>query len=124
MDLPNPSGPEVVGQGREPEPYGPGDGTGSSRRRAPRLPRGTSAALVVLALVAGGLWYAGRPDLGGGGHGSGGTAAGSDAPTPDATALVSGLSEAHDLRAPVAPALDSYIASGGHVLLFLQVAFR
>ena len=50
------------------------------------------------------------------------TAASSDAPTPDATALVSGLSEAHDLQAPGAPALDSYIASGGHVLLFLQVA--
>jgi hypothetical protein len=117
MDLPDPSGPEVVGQGREPEPYA----TGSSRRRAPRLPRGTLAALVVLALVAAGFWYAGRPDLSGGARG-GGTAASSDAPTPDATALVSGLSESHDLQAPGAPALDSYIASGGHVLLFLQVA--
>jgi hypothetical protein len=34
---------------------------------------------------------------------------------------VSGLAEGHDLTAPSAPALDSFIASGGHILLFLQI---
>jgi hypothetical protein len=123
MGAPDPPGPEVLGHGREPDPYGAEDLAEHAHRPRPRLPRGTSAALVVLALVAGGLWYAGRPDLGGRAGGTdGSTTRGSDAPVPDATTLVSGLAEAHDLQAPAAPALDSFIASGGHVLLFLQVA--
>jgi hypothetical protein len=121
MGAEDPTGPEVLGQGREPEPYGPDDLDPATRRR-PRLPRGTSAALVVLVLVVGGLWYAGRPDLDGGAARPTTTGRSVDSPAPDATALVSGLAEGHDLQAPAAPALDSFIASGGHVLLFLQVA--
>ena len=73
MDLPDPSGPEVVGQGREPRAV-------RSRRRhrvvsGGALP-GCRAARrrrsVVLALVAGGLWYAGPSRPRWRRHGSGG----------------------------------------------------
>ena len=120
MGAAEPSGPEVLGQGRVPELDDPDDLDRAARRRL-RMPRGSSAALVVLVLVLGGLWYAGRPDLGGGAvHPA--TSSSVDNAQPDATELVSGLAEGHDLQAPAARALDSFIASGGHVLLFLQVA--
>jgi hypothetical protein len=121
MGTPEPSGPEILGQGIEPEQ----DDVDPYASRAPlRLPRGAWTVVVVLALVLGGAWYAGRPDLGG--HALPSTSVSSperdQIPTPDATALVSGLAERHDLTAPAAPAQDSFIATTGHVLLFLQIS--
>ncbi len=118
MGTPEASGPEVLGQGREPDPDRP-----PPRRGSPRSLRGAWLAVVAVALVVGGGWYAGRPDLDGTTLRPGPTPqpAGTQLPTPDATALVSGLAEGHDLAAPPAPALNSFIASAGHVLLFLQI---
>ena len=119
MGTPAPPGPEVLGHGREPEPGAP---PVRRARPRPRALRGAGIVLVVAAIAVGGTWYAGRPDLGGTTPRPLASAPNrDDAPTPDATALVSGLSEGHDLVAPAAPALNSFIASGGHVLLFLQI---
>ena len=115
MGTPVPSGPEVLGHGREPELE-----RVPPRRGGGRSLRGAWIVVIGLALMVGGGLYAGRPQLGGGTAGSA-TALRSQHPVPDATALVSGLAEGHDLAAPSAPALNSFIASGGHVLLFVQI---
>ena len=115
-----PTGPEVLGQGREPQ-----DQQDATAHAAPvgRLPRGVWTALAVLVLVAGGTWYAGRPVLDRSAAVPRPAAAGVGilGPEPQNTALVSGLAQSHDLSAPADRSLDSFIASGGHVLLFLQV---
>src|SRR5205823_3758581 len=75
-----------------------------------------------------GAWYAGRPTLPPTPHveaaqpsatGSGTRHAPPQDPFGDRK--VEGLYVTHELTAPAAPALDSFIASGSHVLLFLQV---
>lgn len=122
MGTPAPSGPEVLGNGREPEPDRQSDDEALVARNL-RAPRGLWAIGLVVALLLGGVWYAGRPDLDGSTSlpKTGGIGADEQSATPDATALVSGLAEGHDLAAPPSPALDSFIASGGHVLLYMQV---
>ena len=122
MGTPAPSGPEVLGNGREPEPDRPSDDTPPAARKL-RAPRGLWAIGLAVALLLGGVWYAGRPDLDGSPSlpKTSGTGNHQQSAAPDATTLVSGLAEGHDLAAPSSPALDSFIASGGHVLLFMQV---
>jgi hypothetical protein len=114
------TGPEVLGQGRDLQDHADEPRRASS---AARLPRGVWTVLAVLGLLAGGTWYAGRPvlDRSQAAPRPAATGAAILGPDPQGTALVSGLAEGHDLSAPKQEALDSFIASGGHVLLFLQV---
>jgi len=124
-----PTEPEVLGHGREPDPRLHPDADPQPGCRPMRRVglRGGWGLFAVVALLVGGAWYAGRPDLGGTVRGPTASTSATASkqpevtPTPDATALVSGLAEGHDLLAPAAPALDSFIASGGHVLLYMQV---
>jgi hypothetical protein len=84
-----------------------------------------SAGLLVVAVVGGAVWYAGRPSLPALEHPQRLTAlrhAPDPFPGPFGTRTVEGLAVAHQLSAPPAPAQDSFIASAGHVLLFLQVS--
>jgi hypothetical protein len=121
--------PELLANGDE-----PGDArTSRWRALAERLPARAGPAvaggLFVVALVAGGAWYAGRPELpptpphGAATPSPAAPAVTSTEPLPDAFAnrAVEGLPLARSLVAPAAPADDSFIASGGHVLLFIQV---
>jgi hypothetical protein len=120
--------PELLAQGDEPG----AERTSRWRALAARLPdRGGPAlggALLVVALVAGGAWYAGRPQLPPTpSHGAPATTSAPTAarvqPLPDefGNRAVEGLPLARTLVAPAAPAKDSFIASSGHVLLFVQV---
>ena len=101
----------------------------TTRRSALRATCALRAAcgrsVLVVALLVGGVWYAGRPDLGG------------------VTSRGTGERRSRAVRRPRTrprwsrawprattwsrrrrPALDSFIASGGHVLLFIQVKQR
>jgi hypothetical protein len=120
---------EVLGQGREPDAPGPNEPV-ERFSVSQRLPLGARrvAGLVlgVAALVIGGTWYAGRPDIPAG-HGAGLAPSPSQvvlAPQPDplGTTLVPGRALSADLVAPRDDVLDSFIASAGHVLLFVRVS--
>jgi hypothetical protein len=119
---------DLVEQGREPPPGPPPAGRPELRAARWLAAHGVTrqragVVLGAVVLVVGGVLYAGRPTLPPPDGASSAPVAESSrlAPVP-ARQIPEGLTpNAHDLSLPVDSEHDSFIASAGHVLLFLQV---